>query len=289
MKRSEFIGGLALFGVVSSLLFVSSAGCRKSSEAATGAGDEIAALRQEVAALRDEVAQLRQIGRRKSVPEVNAEEAFASAQTSPAEIFQQLATMREQLAASQREVTSNLMQITVDRGSDAWRRGDFKEALKLLKPLAEGGQPIAAHRLGVMYVLGQGVSKDSAEAIKYFSVAAEQGQGESQHSLGLRYLWGDGTEKHPETAAAWFTAAANQGIPDSATWLADMYWQGNGVQQDAVEAYKWMILAGDKFSINHRQGVTMEQFAAQLTPEQKAEAEQRARSFVPQRTGPEDF
>lgn len=203
--------------------------------------------------------------------------------------MEQLTTLRDQLSTSQREIASNLVQIAVDRGGDAWRRGDFKEALKLLKPLAEDGHPIAAHRLGVMYVLGQGVPKDSAEAIKLFTKAAEQGQGESQHSLGLRYLWGDGAEKNPEAAAAWFTAAANQGIPDSATWLADIYWNGNGAQQDVVEGYKWMILAGDKFNINHRNGVTLDQFAAQLTPQQRAEAEQRARNFVPQRTGPEDF
>ncbi|MEI9863074.1 MAG: hypothetical protein WDN00_00655 [Limisphaerales bacterium] len=48
------------------------------------------------------------------------------------------------------------MEITLDRGSDAWARGDFKKAMKLLKPLAEAGQPVAQHRVGVMYVLGQG-------------------------------------------------------------------------------------------------------------------------------------
>jgi TPR repeat protein len=181
------------------------------------------------------------------------------------------------------------LEIALDRGSDAWARGDFKKAMRLLKPLAESGQPIAEHRVGVMYMLGQGVEKDSTEAIKWFSKAADQGQGESQHSLGLRYLWGDGVDKEPDKAAAWFTAAANQGIPDSATWLADMYWTGNGVAADPVEAYKWMILSGDKFNINHRNGVTIDQFAAQLTPSQLAEAQQRAKNFVPQRTGPEDF
>jgi hypothetical protein len=186
------------------------------------------------------------------------------------------------------ELASNPVQIAVDRGGDAWKRGDFKEAMKLLTRPAESGNPIAQHRLGVMYVLGQGVPKDPAEAIKWFTKSAEQGQGESQHSLGLRYLWGDGVDKNPEAAAAWFQAAANQGIPDSATWLGDIYWNGNGVKQDVVEGYKWLLLAGDKFNINHC-NTTLEQFAAQLTPQQKAEAEQRARDFVPHRVGPADF
>jgi TPR repeat protein len=160
--------------------------------------------------------------------------------------------------------------------------------MKLLKPLADSGNAIAQHRLGVMYVLGQGVPRDTDEAIKLFTAAADQGQGESQHSLGLRYLWGDGVDKDPAKAANWFLASANQGIPDSATWLADMYWNGNGVQQDPVEAYKWMLLAGDKFNINHG-GVTLQQFAQQLTPAQIEEAQQRVKSFVPVQTGPSDF
>lgn len=279
---------LVLF-ILEGFLIIASTGCHKSSEAALDPAEGIAALRQEVAALREEVAQLRRGNPLRTVAAGSSGEPIPDMSSGGADLMEQLSSMREKLAASQREVASNLVQITVARGSDAWRRGDFKEALRLLKPAAEGGDPIAAHRLGVMAVLGQGGAKDSAEAIKWFSVAAEQGQGESQHSLGLRYLWGDGIEKNPENAAAWFTAAANQGIPDSATWLADMYWNGSGVVADPVEAYKWMILSGDKFNINHRNGVTIDQFAAQLTAQQKAEAEQRAHDFVPQRIGPEDF
>lgn len=261
--------------------------CRQKAEHVATSAEEIAALRSEVVALREEVAQLRR-GKRPAALAAEVPDETSSAATDE-DLVGELRLMRDQVAAAQREVKSNLAQIAVDRGGDAWKRGDFKEALKILKPLAEDGHPIAAHRLGVMYVLGQGVPKDSAEAIKYFTQAAEQGQGESQHSLGLRYLWGDGAERNTEAAAAWFSAAANQGISDSATWLGDMYWSGSGVEQDPVEAYKWMILSGDKFTINHRNGVTLDQFASQLTPAQKAEAEQRARDFVPQRTGPEDF
>ncbi|MDR3458359.1 MAG: tetratricopeptide repeat protein [Verrucomicrobiae bacterium] len=259
--------------------------------ATNASNPEIAALRQEVAALRDEVAELRNANnQRKNAADLNG--GFTAADGSPAtpaDIMAELKAIRAGQETARSELSSNLLEITLDRGSDAWARGDFKKAMKLLKPLAEAGQPVAAHRLGVMYVLGQGVDKDPAEAVKWYTRAAEQGQGESQHGLGLRYLWGDGTDKDPQQAAVWLTAAANQGIPDSATWLADMYWNGNGVQTDPVEAYKWMLLAGDKFNINHRNGVTMAQFAAQLTPEQLAEAQQRAKNFVPRRTGPEDF
>jgi TPR repeat protein len=277
----------ALLGVAI-LLPLLFAGCSKSGPANAVASDELATLRQEVAALREEVQALRNETRAGKLEATSANSAFDKLPSTPAEMQDQFRAMRAQLDASRRELGSNLVQITVDRGGDAWKRGDFKEALKLLSPQAEAGNAIAQHRLGVMYVFGQGVPKDSAEAIKWFTKSAEQGQGESQHSLGLRNLWGDGVEKNPEAAAAWFQAAANQGISDSATWLGDIYWNGNGVKQDVVEGYKWLLLAGDKFGINHR-NMTLEQFGSQLTPAQKAEAEQRARDFVPRRTGPEDF
>jgi TPR repeat protein len=261
-------------------------GLHKSTTAASAT--DITSLRQEVAALRDEFDQFKHTGGRTATSDAASGFGNEPGQPSAAEIMTELKALRAEQKNAQSELSSNLAEITLDRGSDAWARGDFKKAMKLLKPLAEAGQPIAAHRLGVMYVLGQGVDKDSAEATKWFTQAADQGQGESQHSLGLRYLWGDGVDKDPQQAAAWFTQAANQGIPDSATWLADMYWNGNGVTADPVEAYKWMLLAGDKYSINHRNN-PITQFAAQLTPEQIAEAQKRVDNFVPQRTGPEDF
>ena len=250
---------------------------------------EIAGLHQEVAELRDEVGQLHKAddAQRTASNQALGFNADGTPVTT-AQILDEIKSLRAEQQAAQSELASNLTEFTVDLGSDAWARGDFKKAMKLLKPLADAGNAVAQHRLGVMYVLGQGVPRDPAEAIKLFTAAADQGQGESQHSLGLRYLWGDGVDKDPAKAANWFLAAANQGIPDSATWLADMYWNGNGVQQDPVEAYKWMLLAGDKFNINHG-GVTLQQFAQQLTPAQIEEAQQRVKSFVPVQTGPSDF
>jgi len=286
MKNPRAIVWLAV-GIAVVLTAIWFGGGKMETHPATPA-DELTALRQEVAALRAEVETLRRNAGGRSPSGQSLDDTTLSPASAPVGIYDQVKALKDQLAATQRELSSNLVQIAVDRGGDAWKRGDFKEALKILGPLAESGHPIAEHRLGVMYIFGQGVPKDTAEAIKLFSSAAEKGQGESQHSLGLRYLWGDGTDKNPETAAAWFTAAANQGIPDSATWLGDMYWKGDGVKQDMVEGYKWLLLAGDKFTINHRQ-MTLDQFATQLTPDQIAEAIRRAKEFVPKRTGPEDF
>lgn len=254
---------------------------------AKNSADDIASLRQEVAELRAEVDELRNADQARKSRSSSGKFLTADGALSAPE--ETLAELRAQQQATQSLLISNFQEITLDRGSDAWARGDYKKAMKLLLPLAESGNAVAQHRIGVMYVLGQGVEKDPAKAIEWYGKAAEQGQAESQHGLGLRLLWGDGTDKDPAKAAAWFTAAANQGVMDSAPWLGDMYWNGNGVAQDRVEAYKWLLLSKDKFFINHRNGTTLEQFSAQLTPEEIAEAQKRADAFAPQRTGPEDF
>src|SRR5580692_12131455 len=49
-----------------------------------------------------------------------------------------------------------------DDAADAFKRGDYPTALKLLRPLADHGDPAAQNNLGVMYMLGKGVQKDDA-------------------------------------------------------------------------------------------------------------------------------
>lgn len=89
--------------------------------------DEITSLRHEVDALRDEVARLRTSDARKWATDANRE-SFSGGQSSPAEIMTQLKNLRAQADANQRAWSSNLAEITLDRGSDAWARGDLKKA-----------------------------------------------------------------------------------------------------------------------------------------------------------------
>ena len=48
----------------------------------------------------------------------------------------------------------------------AYGRGDYKTAIRLIKPLAEQGNAKSQYNLGLMYALGQGVPQDHAEARK---------------------------------------------------------------------------------------------------------------------------
>ena len=129
-------------------------------------------------------------------------------------------------AASQPEMQA--LARAVKRGSDAWRNGDYSKALALLLPAALKGDPVAEHRVGVMYVNGQGVETDLAEATRWFRRAAEHGQAESQYSLGLRYQLGESVGQDNEEAARWFKLGGRPGRGRSPSGPGLTLLQGRG-------------------------------------------------------------
>jgi TPR repeat protein len=58
------------------------------------------------------------------------------------------------------------------QGSRAFSRGHFTTAMRLLRPLADRGQPLAEFDLGLMYEQGHGVQRDLPTAHMWFSLAA---------------------------------------------------------------------------------------------------------------------
>ena len=62
-----------------------------------------------------------------------------------------------------------------DDGIQAYKAGDYKKALEILKPIAEKGNALAQYNLGVMYANGQGMPQDYTAAVKWYQTAAEQG------------------------------------------------------------------------------------------------------------------
>jgi uncharacterized protein len=176
---------------------------------------------------------------------------------------------------------------TVRRGREAWDGGEYSKALTLLLPAATQGHPVAQHRIGVMYFMGQGVEQDWAEATRWFRKAAEQGQGEAQYSMGMRYLLGQSVVQDEAEAVRWLKPAADQGVAVAQATLALRYAKGEGVPQDDVEAYKWAMLARSQGDPNIV-GVSLSNLEQRMTREQIVEAKRRAKEFVPKRTGPAD-
>ena len=82
-------------------------------------------------------------------------------------------------------VTANAAPI--DDAFAAHQRGDYAQALKILRPLAAQGNALAQSSIGWMYFSGYGVTQNYQEAVKWYRLAAAQGNAEAQNNLGYMY------------------------------------------------------------------------------------------------------
>jgi len=114
------------------------------------------------------------------------------------------------LALSVVLIASSVCQAGFQEGVAAYRRGDYKIALKEFRILAEQGDATAQTNLGNMYDNGEGVPEDDTEAVKWYRKAAEQGHATAQYNLGLMYANGEGVPEDDTRAYAWFNLAAAQ-------------------------------------------------------------------------------
>jgi len=169
----------------------------------------------------------------------------------------------------------------LEAGADAYERGDYAEAYRQLKPLAERGDALAQTKLGNMYYLGLGVLEDDGEAARWFSEAANQGDPEAQVMLGTLYVLGTGVPQDYAEAARLFRMPAELGIGGAQFLLGMLYMNGNGVQEDSVQAYMWMELAVERGSKGAREARRI--LSEQMTPEQIGRAESMAKAWKPGR------
>ena len=143
-------------------------------------------------------------------------------------------------------LSSGLVQADLESAKAAYDAGEYDTALELLIPLAEAGDAIAQHNLGVMYRDGFGVPQDNSEAVKWTRKAAEQGYAEAQYNLGKVYQDGLGIPQDYTEALKWYRKAAEQGLALGQATLGVMYIEGFGVEQDYTEAVKWCRKAAEQ-------------------------------------------
>jgi len=96
-------------------------------------------------------------------------------------------------------------------GVTAYEKGDFSAALEKFKPVAEHGHVQAEYYVGIMYLKGQGITKNEKDAGIWLGKAAERGHADAQENLGLIYAKGLGVERDWVQAAKWFSIAAASG------------------------------------------------------------------------------
>jgi hypothetical protein len=176
----------------------------------------------------------------------------------------------------------------LEDGVAAAQHGRYAKALKLLRPLALKGEPIAQYNLGVMYFAGESVPQDYGVAGLWFRKAAEQGQSAAQFNLGMMCYQGLGVPQDYAQAATWLGKAADQGDPDAQSKLAMLYAYGQGVPQDLIRAHMWYNLAASRYSAadaEKRDGAILarDTIAGQMSVPQVNEAQRLAAGWAASR------
>ena len=167
-------------------------------------------------------------------------------------------------------------------GWEAYKRGDYKTALKEWRLLAEQGDPDAQYYLGRMYDRRIGVPEDNVEAVKWYRLAAEQDDAGAQFSLGVMYEKGSGIPQDYAEAAKWYRLAAEQRHAYSQATLASMYFKGMGVARDVVLAHMWLNLAAVRFPPGEDRKLAVrdrDRIQQRMTPAEVAEAQRFAREW----------
>jgi TPR repeat protein len=115
---------------------------------------------------------------------------------------------------------------------------------------------------------------DYATALKLWKPLAEQGVAEAEDGMGVMYAGGRGVPQDKTETIRWWRLAGAQGNGDAQSMLGVAYSTGNlGVPKDNTLAYMWFSIAG--------KDANRDIVAKDMTPEQIAEAQRKAREWKP--------
>jgi uncharacterized protein len=94
------------------------------------------------------------------------------------------------------------------QGLEAFKGGDYAEAMKAWRTAAQAGSPPAMVLIGNLYYSGRGAPKDYSEALQWFRQAADKGNAKGESMMGELYYYGRGVEQDFTQAAQWYRKAA---------------------------------------------------------------------------------
>ena len=123
----------------------------------------------------------------------------------------------------------------------AYQAKNFREAMRIYRPLAEKGDAEAQYYVGRMYEKGEGVRKDEREVVKWYHRSAEGGYAAAQYRLAVGYAFGlAGLSRNQDEAAKWLHKAAEGGHKKAQRYLGRAYAEGRfGLPTDRKRAEYW--------------------------------------------------
>src|SRR5262249_7396095 len=171
-----------------------------------------------------------------------------------------------------------------DAAYAAYQRNDDATALRLARPLAEGGDARAQSLLALMYYRGRGLPQDDRAAADWFRRAAEAGDTTAQFYLGGMYSEGRGVPQVYSEAARFYEMAAERGDGQAQYNLGLAHARGEGVEQDLVKAHVYFNLTAA--ALNDPRGraaaaKNRDHVATEISSEQLEQAQKLAREWRP--------
>lgn len=124
-------------------------------------------------------------------------------------------------------------------GAQAYNRGEFAEAARLWRPLAQAGDADAQFALGTLYQTGRGVEQSDAKATEWFRRAARHGSIPAQYNLGNAYKHGRGVAPDEAKAFIWWHKAAQAGLAPAQFNVGTAYLYGRGVARSETQGVEW--------------------------------------------------
>lgn len=116
---------------------------------------------------------------------------------------------------------------------------NYDRAAQCYRIAAETGHRSAQYELGLCYLEGKGVPRDSAQAEHWNRLAALQGYPLAEYEEGSFYAMGDGVPQDHAEAFKWFSLAAEHDHPGANAAVGTYYQHGNVVEQDEAKAVQF--------------------------------------------------
>jgi TPR repeat protein len=92
---------------------------------------------------------------------------------------------------------------------------------------------------------GENYYKGFGDPLKSLKIAAERGYFSAQLIIGILYLIGKGVTKDETEAFQWFLKAAENGSVEAQVYVSHLYEAGRGIKRDHSEFLKWQLKADE--------------------------------------------
>ncbi len=127
----------------------------------------------------------------------------------------------------------------LEDGFQAFKAGNYEQALRLWLPLAEKDNADAQYNLGILYQKGLGVEKNPKAAFIWYKRAAANGHTDAMYNLGIMYNKGRVIYRSPKDAIKWWKKAAELGNAEAQFNIAVEYFYGRTLGKDVTKALYW--------------------------------------------------